>query len=92
MADKKTVFNPDWTDPQINPQWCLWLKNVDKDPFRAQCTVCNKSFHLSNMGRQAITSHEDSKKHIKNLNSLKQTVAPIHAFFKKKMRKLFLNK
>jgi hypothetical protein len=69
----KTFFNVDWVDHNINPQWSSWLRSVDQKPHMAQCILCNKTINLSNMGRQAIVSHQDSVKHKKNINASKSS-------------------
>lgn len=71
MARKKTVFNRDWVDPLLNPEWSRVFSEVPSDIYKVRCKLCNKSFGLSNMGRQAITSHIKGNKHAKNLSKLK---------------------
>lgn len=71
MARRKTVFNKDWVDSSVNPEWSRMFAEVPGDIYKARCKICNKSFNLSNMGRQAITSHIKGGKHIKNLSKLK---------------------
>jgi hypothetical protein len=78
---KKTTFNLDWVDPDINPQWKGWLRSAN-DAHKATCILCSKTFSLSNMGRQAITSHEQSAKHIKNAKAA--ATGTLSNFFKKK--------
>lgn len=63
---KKSLFNNDWCDKQLNPNWSIWLEPLEKNPYFAKCSACKKSFSLSNMGRQAIISHEKGPKHKKN--------------------------
>lgn len=71
MARKKTVFNRDWVDPLVNPEWSRIFSEVPGDIYKIRCKLCNKSFGLSNMGRQAITSHIKGNKHAKNVLKLK---------------------
>ncbi|GBM36833.1 hypothetical protein AVEN_82825-1 [Araneus ventricosus] len=40
---------------------------LKKNPCFAKCSACKKIFSLSNMGRQAIISHEKGPKHQKNI-------------------------
>lgn len=80
MSKKRTLFNPEWTDKEINPEWCSWLKEVKSDPFSAHCSICRRSFQLSNMGRTAITSHEEGYKHQRNANSANGTLPLEKAF------------
>ena len=37
---------------------------VVSDRTKAKCKSCNKVFNLSNMGKQALVSHAEGKKHI----------------------------
>lgn len=71
MSYKQTFFNPEWEDPDLNPQWSPWLKSVVNSPTVAKCTYCQQVIHLSNMGKQAITSHTNCKRHKKFINSKK---------------------
>lgn len=54
---RKTTFNDDW---MINRPW---LKQSIRNSNDAICSFCNSTFSLSNMGLQAIKSHEKGKKH-----------------------------
>jgi len=56
----KTRFNNEW---QTDPAFESWLQPVPDDPHRARCSLCSKTFDLSNMGRQAIVSHKSGAKH-----------------------------
>lgn len=62
-AARKCSFNPDWTNPNIS-EYASWIKPVQNDPHSAQCTLCCKTFSLSNMGNTAVCSHASSKKHL----------------------------
>jgi hypothetical protein len=54
-AKFKTKFNTEWlTDVAISS----WLQPVTADPYRARCSLCCKTFDLSNMGRQVVLSHK----------------------------------
>lgn len=55
------MFNQNWITS--NPGWAKWLQPAPGDKFSARCTICKKTFSLSNMGRQAVESHSASKKH-----------------------------
>ena len=46
---------------------------------KALCSICRKTFNLSNMGHWALLSHEQSENHKKNVKSMKVQ----SAFFKK---------
>ncbi|XP_077511308.1 uncharacterized protein LOC144121784 [Amblyomma americanum] len=72
---KKCSFNPDWTNPETSAH-ATWIRPVPNDPNSARCTMCCKKFSLSNMGKRAITSDVESKKHqaaMKSLQSVSQT-------------------
>lgn len=68
MADKKTKFNQKWLHiPEFS-----WVAEVPNQSNNAHCQICNTTFSLSNMGKQALTSHMNGKKHgniIKDRNS-----------------------
>ena len=59
----KTVFNPDWANKQLNLEWAEWIEDVPNYPYVARCRLVKKMFSWSNVGRQALTSHEEGKKH-----------------------------
>lgn len=67
MTTKKTAFNASWL---LNANWSKWLVQCPTSPYSATRKVCLKSFALSNMGKKAVTSHEQSQKHIKNIKGL----------------------
>ena len=68
---KFTKFNDDWViNPRLNPACCKWLQRVEKDDNRAERRVCRSTFSLSNMGTQAVKSHEAGTKHQKNIKLL----------------------
>ena len=56
-----TTFNRNWL---TNPQFYGWLENVPSDARAAYCKLCCKKISLSNMGKAAIMSHMQSKKHM----------------------------
>lgn len=56
---KKTTFKAEWlTNPQFK-----FLESVPGNPNAAYCKLCFKRIDLSNMGRRAVTSHVEGKKH-----------------------------
>ncbi|XP_048513397.1 uncharacterized protein LOC125501448 isoform X1 [Athalia rosae] len=57
---KNTKFNEEWLQ---EVDFSAWLKAVSGKPHSAQCTWCHTTFSLSNMGRRALSSHAESKKH-----------------------------
>ena len=66
---KRSVFNCDWINKTLNPEFASWIKPVAADRHQANCTVCMKNFELSNMGRRAVTSHLKSATHTKRSQS-----------------------
>lgn len=72
MPGNKTLFNIDWINPEMHPTWSKWLAPVKGFRNEAYCTKCCRKFSLSNMGMQAVKSHEQGKVHqkiLKNENS-----------------------
>lgn len=57
---KSTNFNPDWLQ---DPKFSAWIKEDSGNPRIARCMWCSTTISLSNMGKRAVTSHADSKKH-----------------------------
>ncbi|KAG0441886.1 hypothetical protein HPB47_015822, partial [Ixodes persulcatus] len=45
------------------------IKPVQSDPHSAECSMCRKTFSLSNMGNTAVSCHALSKKHLAALKS-----------------------
>ncbi|XP_075735012.1 uncharacterized protein LOC142776049 [Rhipicephalus microplus] len=82
---KKCSFNAEWAEwanPSVS-DYASWIRPVENDWHKAMCTVCQKTFLLSNMGHRAVSSHASSKKHIAALNFLKSASQPkILSFFK----------
>src|SRR5579872_6528327 len=68
MAMKKTVLNSEWTSRHLHPEFSSWLNDVKDRPYYAYCSICKSTFSLSNMGKQAITSHMKGAKHVKNFH------------------------
>ena len=65
MTEKNTVkkaskssFSNDWLE---DPNFKEWLGNTSSNN-EARCKICHKTFKLSNMGRQALFGHVNSKK------------------------------
>ncbi|XP_063226773.1 uncharacterized protein LOC134533264 [Bacillus rossius redtenbacheri] len=61
MASKlrKTTFRDEWNQ---NPS-LSWAQAIDGSPYAAWCKLCNHRIELSNMGKQALTSHASGVKH-----------------------------
>lgn len=78
MSNKKSVFNDNWPlDADYH-----WAQRVSGDPRSCHCTLCNKTFSLSNMGIGALMSHKLGAKHKAALNS-KSASYTIKDFFEK---------
>ena len=56
----KTSFNPGWL---LEVHFKDWLRENKNDKYSAHCHKSDKTFSLSNMGRQALTSHMRGAKH-----------------------------
>ena len=66
MTEKNTVkktsksnFSNDWLE---DPNFMEWLGKASSNN-EARCEICHKTFKLSNMERQALVGHANSKKH-----------------------------
>lgn len=59
MPGKQTFFLDEWL---VDDKFKTWIA---KGPTTTQykCVLCSRVGYLSNMGRTALTSHMDSKKH-----------------------------
>jgi len=60
---KPTKFNQLWLKED---NFKKWLEFNEKDENSAKCKLCQSTFSLSNMGKQALSSHVRSKKHQQN--------------------------
>lgn len=74
---KKTRFNERWL---LESKFSLWLKPVEKDNYAAYCMFCKTTFALSNMGKRAVTSHSEGKKHQVAVESSSR-VLPLNRYF-----------
>ncbi|XP_063219581.1 uncharacterized protein LOC134529431 [Bacillus rossius redtenbacheri] len=82
---RKTVFRAEWSqDPMY-----AWVKGIEINPYSAWCDVCKQKFELSNMGKQALTSHASGAKHRKRLQAASKSV-PITIFCKTGLSKTTL--
>ncbi|XP_065641075.1 uncharacterized protein LOC124818972 [Hydra vulgaris] len=61
--EKKAYFKEEWLNKGIYPHFDSWLMK-GKNNTQARCKLCNKIIELSNMGIQAIKSHEKGKNHV----------------------------
>ena len=57
-------FSSDWL---TDPDFVQWFVSVPEST-NTKCKLCKKTFSLSNMDRQALTSHASGQKHIKVVN------------------------
>jgi len=63
MSSKfKTKFNINWLREPFFPSW---QQQVKANCHEASCIICMNNFQLSNMGRQAVVSHQHSQQHMK---------------------------
>lgn len=62
MTTFKYTFVQDWTDAK-HSEFAAWVRPVERNSNAVYCALCRKQFSLSNMGRRALTSHAESKKH-----------------------------
>lgn len=65
MSNFKTKFQSDWLTDKSFSSWIQAASNQ----HQARCKLCCKTFELSNMGRQALRSHESSVQHKKNITT-----------------------
>ena len=79
-SSRKTLFNEQWVDPQLYPEFAGWLKGLSGDKTKAFCAICRKSFALSNMGREAVNSHARGTTHQK-VKELKKSQPSLQSFF-----------
>lgn len=56
VKNRPTYFNLSWLKL---PQYADWLAATNTN--EAKCKLCNHTFSLSNMGKQALNSHMDGK-------------------------------
>ena len=75
-TSKKTYFDELWLKDGRLGQW---LQQVPKDRTCFRCKLCSKVLKLSNMGIEAIKSHESNAKH-RGLAAVAVAAAPIQIF------------
>src|SRR6267154_2547463 len=66
MSNKRTTLKKVWLN---DSEFTSWLKAVKDNIHPARCTICMKTFELSNMGRTAVSSHNRSVQHQKRCSS-----------------------
>ena len=77
MTDQKTHFNGDWL---ADPKYKDWLQSVPGDLFKARCRICCVTMDLSNMGKGALRSHSEGKKHCAKVSLKVQTQGALDFF------------
>eukprot|EP00731_Ephydatia_muelleri_P014923 Em0008g643a len=75
-TSNKTYFDELWLKDERLGQW---LQQVPKDRTCFRCKLCSKVLKLSNMGIEAIKSHESNAKH-RGLAAVAVAAAPIQSF------------
>lgn len=65
----KSTFQQDWLNPDLNPEFAKWAR-AGRDRSSVFCEICNKSFDISSMGKQALSSHSKSLKHSRLMNGM----------------------
>jgi hypothetical protein len=71
MSVTRSLFNSEWIDKTLNPDFSSWIQAVPNNRFLARCRVCMKNFTLSNMGRAAVSSHMKSSLHVRKMEASK---------------------
>ena len=71
MPGGDTKFQFHWLDSNDRQGHRIseWCEQDPTDAYKASCTLCNKSFSVSNSGKQSILKHGDGDKH-KNLQKV----------------------
>lgn len=64
MPRSKCVFNELWLR---KPEYANWLERDRDSKYSACCSVCRKTFDVSNMGEPAVRSHGRGAKHVEIL-------------------------
>lgn len=70
MPGGKCVFNEIWMRNEKYKDWLV----PSSSRFKAECSLCNRSIEIANMGESALTSHLRSKKHKKFIEMKNKTV------------------
>ena len=58
-AQREVLFNQKWLE---NCGYSSWLKQY-ANKCNGRCSVCSKTFDISNMGEAAVCCHRDGSKH-----------------------------
>lgn len=73
----KTRFQDNWVNK------FSWVKPVEANPHAARCSLCKQDFAVDSMGRRALQSHAEGKKHKMRVNDAMKSV-PLDTFFTNK--------
>ncbi|KAH7951197.1 hypothetical protein HPB52_006254 [Rhipicephalus sanguineus] len=60
MPGGECKFQSAWLE---HSEYRHWVRPETSDPYRAKCTVCQKSVDIATMGESALKSHQKSAKH-----------------------------
>lgn len=60
MPGGKCKFQSAWLE---HGEYRHWVRPETSDPYRAKCTICQKSVDIATMGESALKSHQISAKH-----------------------------
>ena len=63
MSKKEKKLNEEWLIKDRHPEFASWLVK-GKENTQAKCKLCHKVTKLSNMGIEALKSHQKGRKHI----------------------------
>lgn len=70
MSETQSIFNLQWLDKRVFPEFAYWVSEVKGDLHAATCIKCRKPFQLSNMGKRALVSHMNGTRHKINMKAL----------------------
>ena len=70
-----TYFKEEWLSDPLFEKWLV--KGADKNS--ANCKTCQVQFNLLNMGRRAVTSHIEGKKHVQKSKQLSCFFRPLQS-------------
>lgn len=79
---RKTSFNDDWIK-KFHP----WLRKVESDDTKAQCTWCRSTFSIESRGEAAIKDHKSGVNHTRNEKSREAA----QRYFKRKCKNNLLD-
>ena len=60
-------FNEEW---KLKKAFSAWLTGVEGDDSRAYCSLCSRSFDVSNMRLSVIDDHHNGLKHMMRFKAL----------------------